>query len=430
MLPRRRRAVLVAALAISLLLPVTGLPATGLPASAALLAPGYLVGTADISGEVEQAGEAVDAANAKVAKALRTLISARGELPGARKAKVAAERAAVLALAEAKSAANAARMANIAVITSQVQQQRVRAELQLVSDQIDDVVRMVYQQGPLGEVEIILDANDPGDFVSRLASVDAISVSQTTAQSDLIKARADLVMKGVRHEALKARALEARSAADAQLVLAQQASRLATSAQARIVQLVAERKASLVIAKQNKAAVAKRFARLKAKQALMRRQAAAAARREAARLAAQGDNSPTGELRWPIDGGEVSANVGPRVHPVYHYDSCHTGTDIRGATGTPIRAAAPGTVAIISNGGPYGLATLVAHADGLTTFYAHQLSVSVSQGQHVAAGEVIGAVGTTGWVTGPHLHFEVRIGGTAYDPMGWFGGAKNPVSCQ
>lgn len=430
MLPRRRRAVLVAALAISLLLSATGLSATGLPARAALPAPGYLVGTADINGQVEQAGEAVDAANAKVAKAVKTLVLARSQLPAARKAKLAAERAAVLAVAEAKRAADAARMANIAVITSQIQQQRVRAELQVVSDQIDDVVRLVYQQGPLGEVEIILDANDPGDFVSRLASVDAISQSQALAQRDLIKARADLVMKGVKHEALKATAEEARSTADVQVVLVQQKQAQAISAQARIVQLIAERKASLAVAKQYKTAVAKRFARLKAKQALMRRQAAAAARREAARLAAQGDNSPIGDLRWPIDGGEVSANVGPRVHPVYSYDSCHTGIDIRGATGTPIRAAAPGTVAIISNGGPYGLATLVAHADGMTTFYAHQSSVAVSQGQHVDAGAVIGAVGTTGWVTGPHLHFEVRLGGTAYDPMGWFGGAKNPVSCQ
>ena len=122
--------------------------------------------------------------------------------------------------------------------------------------------------------------------------------------------------------------------------------------------------------------------------------------------------------------------MGPRVHPVYGYDSCHTGTDIRGATGTPIHAAAAGTVAMISDGGPYGLATLIAHAGGLTTFYAHQSSVSVSEGQRVEAGEVIGAVGASGWVTGPHLHFEVRLGGTAYDPMGWFGGSKSPISCQ
>ena len=425
MLPRRRRAVLVAALAVSMLL-----PATGVPSAQAALDPGNRVNAADIDGQVEQAGEAVDAANAKVSRALKTLVLARGQLPAARRAKVVAERSATSALVEAERAANAARMANIAVITSQVQQKRVSTELQAVSDQIDDVVRLVYQQGPLGEIEVILDAKDPGDFALRLASVDAISKSQATAQSNLFKARADLVMKGVQHEALKATAEKAKLAAETQLANARQAQTQARAAQLRIVQLVAERKASLVIAKKNKAVIAKRFQRLKAKQALMAKQAAAAARREAARLAAQGDNSPTGELRWPIDGGGVSADVGPRVHPVYGYDSCHTGTDIRGATGTPIHAAAAGTVAMISDGGPYGLATLIAHADGMTTFYAHQLSVSVSEGQRVEAGEVIGAVGTSGWVTGPHLHFEVRLGGTAYDPMGWFGGSKSLVSCQ
>ena len=416
MLPRHRLAILIA-LASTLLL-----PAGGLPGAQAASYPGSRVGASEIDGQVEQAGEAVDGANAKVARALKTLVSARGQLPAARRAKVAAEKSAALAVTAAQQGANAARMANIAVITSQVQQAQVRTKLQEVSEQIDDVVRLVYQQGPLGEIEVVLDAQNPGDFASRLASVDAISRSQATTQNELIKARADLVMKGVKHEALKATAEEAKLAADTQLVKARQAQAQARAAQTRILQLVAQRKASLVIAKKNKAVIAK--------QALMAKQAAAAARREAARLAAQGDNSPTGELRWPIDGGGVSAIVGPRVHPVYGYDSCHTGTDIRGITGTPIHAAAGGTVAQISTGGPYGLATLIAHAGGLTTFYAHQSSVSVSEGQQVSVGEVIGAVGDTGWVTGPHLHFEVRRGGTAYDPMGWFGGPKSPVSCQ
>lgn len=61
--------------------------------------------------------------------------------------------------------------------------------------------------------------------------------------------------------------------------------------------------------------------------------------------------------------------------------------------------------------------------------YAHQSSASVSPGQKVSQGQVIGTVGATGWVTGPHLHFEVHVNGTPYDPMGWFGGTKAPVAC-
>jgi murein DD-endopeptidase MepM/ murein hydrolase activator NlpD len=61
--------------------------------------------------------------------------------------------------------------------------------------------------------------------------------------------------------------------------------------------------------------------------------------------------------------------------------------------------------------------------------YAHQSRAAVQSGQRVSAGQVIGYVGSTGWVTGPHLHFEVHVNGVPYDPMGWFGGTKRPVPC-
>ena len=127
MLPRQRLAILIA-LASALLL-----PAGGPPAAQAAIDPGSRVGAGEIDGQVEQAGEAVDAANAKVARALKTLVSARGQLPAARRAKVAAEKSAALAVTAAQQGANAARMANIAVITSQVQQAQVRTKLQEIS---------------------------------------------------------------------------------------------------------------------------------------------------------------------------------------------------------------------------------------------------------------------------------------------------------
>ena len=384
----------------------------------------------DISGQVEQAGEAVDAANAKVTKALKVLEGARSRLPQARAAKQGADASAATALKGAQIAASRVGVANQAVVTSLARQTRVQGDLQALSDQMDDVVRLLYQQGPLSEIDVLLGAQSPGDFTLRLASVDAITRSQTQVQKGLVKAQADLVMTGVELARLKADALKAKQGADAEVAKMAIAQQQARSAAAEIASLVKDRRGALAVAKRNKAAVANRFARLKAKQAKMAKQAAAAARRESARLAEQGDVSPTGGLGWPIDGGVVSAEVGPRVHPVYGYASCHTGTDIRGGTGTPIHAAAAGTVATISHGGPYGNATLVAHADGITTFYAHQTKILVNEGDHVNAGEVIGEVGETGWATGPHLHFEVRINGTAYDPMGWFGGEKIRISCQ
>jgi murein DD-endopeptidase MepM/ murein hydrolase activator NlpD len=78
--------------------------------------------------------------------------------------------------------------------------------------------------------------------------------------------------------------------------------------------------------------------------------------------------------------------------------------------------------------GPWGNNTLIDHGKGLSTFYPHQSTFNVTPGQQVKQGEVIGYVGTTGYVTGPHLHFEVHINGVPYDPMGWFGGSRTSQS--
>jgi len=78
----------------------------------------------------------------------------------------------------------------------------------------------------------------------------------------------------------------------------------------------------------------------------------------------------------------------------------------------------------------FGNVTIVDHGDGLSTFYAHQSSRLVSQGQRVTRGQPIGRIGATGWVTGPHLHFEVHVNGVPYDPLGWLGlGSKRPIVC-
>ena len=81
------------------------------------------------------------------------------------------------------------------------------------------------------------------------------------------------------------------------------------------------------------------------------------------------------------------------------------------------------------NGGAYGLHTLVDHGGGLVTMYAHQSGTAVRVGQTVARGQVIGYVGSSGWVTGPHLHWEVHVDGVPYDPLGWFGSPRVPVPC-
>lgn len=97
----------------------------------------------------------------------------------------------------------------------------------------------------------------------------------------------------------------------------------------------------------------------------------------------------------------------------------HEGIDIAAPGGTPIRAAASGRVILAAYTGGYGNYTCLDHGQGLSTCYAHQSGYAVSQGDSVSQGQVIGYVGNTGASFGDHLHFEVRVGGQAVDPMGY-----------
>ena len=120
-----------------------------------------------------------------------------------------------------------------------------------------------------------------------------------------------------------------------------------------------------------------------------------------------------GALQWPLPvAGTITSPQGYRTDPITGEVSYHSGTDIAVPEGTPILAAADGTVtvanALDSWGGSYGYYVKLDHGDGLTTLYAHCSSICVTAGQQVKAGEVIAYVGQTGRVTGPHLHFEVH----------------------
>jgi murein DD-endopeptidase MepM/ murein hydrolase activator NlpD len=117
-------------------------------------------------------------------------------------------------------------------------------------------------------------------------------------------------------------------------------------------------------------------------------------------------------LIWPVNGPVVSG-FGPR------WGSFHEGIDIAVPTGTPIRAAASGTVRIAGVEGGYGNYTCVDHGGGLSTCYAHQERILVSVGQQVAQAQIIGITDCTGHCFGPHVHFEVRVNGQAVDPLGY-----------
>ena len=135
--------------------------------------------------------------------------------------------------------------------------------------------------------------------------------------------------------------------------------------------------------------------------------------------------TPTGTLQWPPPvAGTITSQFGHRVDPITGEVSSHTGTDIACAEGTPILAAADGTVTVANGldswGGSYGYYIQIDHGGGLETLYAHCSSICVTTSQQVQTGQVIGYVGHTGRVTGNHLHLEVWVNGSRTDGMLYF----------
>lgn len=123
----------------------------------------------------------------------------------------------------------------------------------------------------------------------------------------------------------------------------------------------------------------------------------------------------------PLKKGTVTSIFGYRLHPITDELDFHTGLDLAAAKGTRISAAWPGTVEETGWSDIYGNYALVSHGGGLATFYAHCDSVVVKEGMRLRQGELIGYVGETGWATGSHLHWEIRVNGLRVDPAWIFG---------
>ena len=124
----------------------------------------------------------------------------------------------------------------------------------------------------------------------------------------------------------------------------------------------------------------------------------------------------TGTMLWPAE-GEITSPFGWRVHPIFGTQRLHTGIDIGADYGDTVRAADGGVIIHSDWMGGYGNAVIIDHGNGISTLYAHNSQLLVSEGQTVAKGQAISRVGSTGYSTGPHLHFEVRQNGTPVNPL-------------
>jgi len=374
----------------------------------------------DVRNQIEATEDALAGASARLRAAAAELARAEAQLPAAR---------AAYDSAQGKLTSSRMQLAAIRQKLRQLraQQQKVQVEIDSALARIDRsqllvsrIVRYQYQTGGFAELEVVLDAESPTDFVQRVMATKSVTDTQSEIIDQLNADKAVLAARQQQMEVTEDGISDMEADVEKQVEKLRDLFQRAKAAKQEVERLVSARSAAMQVAAEEKQAEQDRLDRLEAQQA--------AIQNAIAQQSSTG--SGTGSLAWPLPGYAAGQGVGWRVHPVYGYRSCHTGQDIGAPSGTPIHAARSGTVVWTKAdlSGPYGNNTLIDHGNGLSTFYAHQSSFGVSPGQHVRQGQVIGYVGTTGYSSGPHLHFEVHINGVPYNPMGWFGGPKTPKS--
>jgi len=356
----------------------------------------------------------------------------------ARRAAAALE-ASVAELTQARSALDTAR-ARVTAAKARDEQMQVRlaaAEERLrvaraevaagqraVADQrasVVDTVTSIYQEGDPEMLAVfsILESQSPSDLMRGVEARKTVVGSETAAYDELRATEVLLKVRETRVAEARAEVAEQRREAAAHLRTMRGLHVEAREARAAVRTRVDARRAAQRTAYAAKQRDQRVLARLEQREERIRRQilAAAAASRGGYRGNAGGffDN--------PAPGGYQTSPYGYRKHPIYGYWGLHDGTDFGAACGTPMRAVADGTVASSYYSQVYGnrLHLNVGNVNGkyVTAVYNHATSYTVSPGQRVSRGQVIGYVGSTGWSTGCHLHFTVLVNGNAADPMNY-----------
>jgi peptidoglycan DL-endopeptidase CwlO len=305
----------------------------------------------------------------------------------------------------------AAKRAELAQIQEDLRRERLhlaRLRTRLAEARVELANRLVqlYKQDTPDVVTVVLEADGFADLLERTEFMQRTSAQDARIIARVREAKAESIATAKRLDRLEQRAEEVAAAIEAEVAEV-----------ARVKGQLVERRDSYAAARAGKSEL---LANTRAGRAELEDHVAALEREQAAVLARlQGPSAVAGPVRqgsggliWPAN-GSISSPFGMR------WGRLHAGVDIPLAEGTPLRAAAGGTVAIAGWTGGYGNYTCIQHSGSLSTCYGHQSSIGVSVGQQVGQGQVIGNSGNTGNSTGPHLHFEVRINGSPVDPLGY-----------
>lgn len=301
-------------------------------------------------------------------------------------------------LSQAKSEVD---KATIGLVLKEEELKRIDEELKEKIKILNDRVAVIYKNGNSNILEVLLKAEDFLDFISRLKLMNLFAQQDTqnilevkekkTATIGIKKSIIDLREKQKEHE-------------DKVKQLVMQAEQKARE----IDDICNEKKNLLSRTTANKNALIRMEKELEIKEAEVTRIL------ESYRYG----TAPSGKFAWPV-AARIISGFGYRIHPIFRVRRFHLGIDLAAPYGTLVKAADGGQVIQAGYFGGYGNSVMLYHGGGFATWYAHLSSINVSIGQFVQRGQVIGLVGSTGWSTGPHLHFEVRINGAPQNPRAY-----------
>jgi len=415
------------------------------PSPAAAARPAASTPDGPSAADLAAAGASLETASQTTIAARSRYVSAQALLPSA--LETATRSRAAVGVAQQAAAAADRHLQAARQILGYTEQRRQAAEdeLQARKAEAASLARALYEAELPPGLSGLLVAQDTAAFVDRAVGV---SIAGTVVQRRVVAL--DHARFAARSAAAAAQEQAARVAAEQQMVAdrlreAQAVTLQADAAAGTVEKLVRDRASALAQSTLTEAADRQRYEELRAQSArvatlLAQAQAAADARARAvpAAPAQPGAAAPPTHLsavppaaRAPTPdiagarlqtptAGPVVSPYGARSDPVTGQASFHPGLDIAGPTGQPIMAAQDGVVVVVqspADSGGYGNYTCIDHGNDLATCYAHQSAVEVSLGEWVTRGQEIGRVGSTGYSTGPHLHFEVRLDGETVDPQ-------------
>ena len=262
-------------------------------------------------------------------------------------------------------------------------------------------LKEMYQYGDMNYISVLLQSASLSDFLTRFEYLKYIATNDQNLLKEVQALQAELDAQHVSLLDMKESLEEKRVA---QVTKTQELS-IASQEQKKVVNAI-------------NADVNATFAMLEEMEA-----EAESLNNEIKRLQAaqnSGNTAAPSAYVWPCPSSKkITSKYGYRIHPIQGTRKLHTGMDIGAKTGTPIVAAASGTVIMAKYYGGYGNCIIVDHGGGMSTLYAHMSAFVAKNGDYVAQGQTIGKVGSTGNSTGPHLHFEVRVNGSTTDPAAY-----------